>query len=494
MTIDRTRQQDWGKADADLRLIKFPHTFLSQVRSDLLSDLSREQFCILLGKRVDFQGGFCINVLQVLNPGPDAYKSHSLGHVSPKKEFVMYALSELQERFDIDCLIDVHTHPFAHRSVSFSGIDDRDEINFLKFVNENFDDIHYASIVFSQEEYEARYWAFDGGKASASPMTIKTPTIGEGITNSKAYHRDLSRIDPELASDGFLNRTALALGHETLKAIVDPSSIMIVGVGGLGSVIAENLVHMGFEKLVLVDDDVVEKSNLNRIVGAYWKDAEVATPKVEAVARHLQAIRPSVQIRCEQKKIEDLEVDAEIASLDWLILATDNHSSRFAAQELAFRLFIPFVSAGVAITVEDGVISDYSGEVIVVRPGDRFCLTCLNRLNPTKIAFERASDLALAEQSLEGSTTSQQTELRPDLERLKGYVSGANVKEPAVKTLNSVLGALAVEQLIDQYTGRTEQQPILVYERNKQSAVYGDLESLKNRKKDCITCGIVTNH
>ncbi|WP_417733861.1 HesA/MoeB/ThiF family protein [Roseovarius sp.] len=406
----------------------------------------------------------------------------------------MYALAELQERFDIDCLIDVHTHPFAHRSVNFSGVDDRDEINFVKFINENFDDMHYASIVFSQEEYEARYWRCEGGKTSASPLAIKTSTTGESIRNSKEPDCDFTRIEPELAIDGFLNRTALALGHETLKEIVGSSSVMIVGVGGLGSVIAENLVHMGFERLILVDDDIVEKSNLNRIVGAYWEDAEAARPKVEAVARHLGAIRPSVVVRREQKKIEDVKVDAEIASLDWIILATDNHSSRFAAQELAFKLFIPFISAGVAITVDDGMISDYSGEVIVVRPGDRFCLTCLNRLNPTKIAFERASELASAEQHTGRKETADHADLRPDLQRLKGYVLGANVKEPAVKTLNSVLGALAVEQLIDQYTGRTEQQPILVYERNKQSVIYGDVESLENRNKNCITCGIITNY
>lgn len=472
-----------------LQLVNFPHTWLDGVRSELLSDLSREQFCILLGKRHDFDGGFCINVMEVLNPGPQVYRSHSPGHVSPQKEFVMYALSELQERVDVDTLIDVHTHPFCSGSVNFSCIDDRDEISFLEFLSDNFDGINYASVVFSQQEYEARYWVRENGRAKSSPLTLRAPTLPERIRRSGERRTSFSNIDAELGSEGFLNRTALALGHDTLKEIVGLSSIMIVGVGGLGSVIAENLVHMGFDRLVLVDDDVVEKSNLNRIVGAYWEDAQEARPKVEVVARHLKAIRPSITVRCERRKIEEVEVDAGIAALDWIILATDSHSSRFAAQELAFRLFVPFVSAGVAITVADGMITDYSGEVIVVRPGDRFCLTCLNRLNPTKIAFERASERAAAESGKPEDAGS--SDPKPDLERLKGYVSGANVKEPAVKTLNGVVASLAVEQLIDQYTRRTTQQPILVYERNWQSVIYGDEESLKNRNMHCITCGIV---
>lgn len=489
MTTERKTLRGLRDGGDSFQVIKFPHTMLSQIRTSLLSDLSREQFCILLGKRSDFEGGFCINVIQVLNPGPESYKSHSLGHVSPKKEFVMYALRELQERFDVDCLIDVHTHPFARKSVSFSGIDDRDEISFLKFIDDNFDDIHYASIVFSETEYEARFWQHSGKRAVSSPMVLKAPTLSENIRGSREVLEDLSRIDLELSSDGFLNRTALALGHDALKAIVGNSSIMVVGLGGLGSVIAENLVHMGFERFVLVDDDTVEKTNLNRIVGAYWEDAQEGRSKVEVVARHLKAIRPSVIVRCEIKKIEEVEVDAEIAALDWIVLATDSHSSRFAAQELAFRFFVPFVSAGVAITVVDGNIADYSGEVIVVRPGDRFCLTCLNRLNPTKIALERAMDGAAADG--DKPEDAGIADPKPDLERLKGYVSGADVKEPAVKTLNAVVASLAVDQLIDQYTQRTAQQPILVYERNRQSVIYGDEESLQNRNMHCITCGVV---
>jgi molybdopterin/thiamine biosynthesis adenylyltransferase len=475
----------------NLQLVNFPHTWLDGVRSDLLSDLSREQFCLLLGKRHDFSGGFCINIIEILNPGPEVYRSHSLGHVSPDKEFVMYALSELQERVDVDTLIDVHTHPFCSGSVNFSGVDDRDEVSFLEFLSGEFDGINYASIVFSQQEYEARYWALENGMATSSPLTLRAPTQPERIRRSSEQRASAPMIEDELGAEGFLNRTALALGHETLKEIVSSSSIMIVGAGGLGSAIAENLVHMGFGRLVLVDDDVVEKSNLNRIVGAYWEDAQAARPKVDVVARHLKAIRPSIRVRCERKKIEEVEIDADLASLDWIVLATDSHSSRFSAQQLAFRLFIPFVSAGVAITVEDGMITDYSGEIIVVRPGDRFCLTCLNRLNPTKIAFERALERATAAALSGDPENPGGSDPRPDLERLKRYVSGANVKEPAVKTLNGVVASLAVEQLIDQYTRRTTQQPILVYERNKQSVIYGDLESLENRNKHCMTCGVV---
>jgi molybdopterin/thiamine biosynthesis adenylyltransferase len=464
--------------------ISFPHTWLSRMRGELLADLSREHFCILLGKREEFEGGFCVRVLEMLTPGPAQYQSHSIGHVSPDKKFVMYALSELQERFDIDTLIDVHTHPFSDRGVSFSGIDDNDEIQFLRFLTENFENIGYASIVLSQHEYQARYWTMAGGEPADSPLELRAPTFGERISRSgtSTSHQE----DPTARE--FLSRTSLGLGSAELRSVIGSGRVIVVGLGGLGSVVAENLVHMGFEHLVLVDHDTVEHSNLNRIVGAYWEDADAGSYKVDVVARHLKAIRPTVQVRVERKPIEEVVIDREIAQADWIVIATDSHSSRFAAQELSFKYFIPFVSAGVAITIDDNRIADYSGEVIVVRPGDRYCLTCLNRLNPTKIALERALARAATDQVAEGAHSDQ---AQPDVERLRGYVSGATVIEPAVKTLNSVVGALAVEQLVDQYIGRCDHQPILVYERNAQSVIFADHESVSDRNRHCITCDVV---
>jgi molybdopterin/thiamine biosynthesis adenylyltransferase len=451
----------------------------------MLRDLSREHFSILLGHREDFLGGFCINVFEVLAPGADGYQSHSLGHVSPRKDFVLYALSELQERVDVDTLIDVHTHPFVRDRVHFSGVDDRDELDFLRFINENFDGINYASVVFSQKDYEARYWEQVDGRATWFPLTIKTPTTAEALRNPGEDYSADSGTQEAQQSDDFAGRTALALGRASLTAIVDSSSIVIVGVGGLGSVIAENLVHMGFTKIVLIDADVVEESNLNRVVGAYWEDAQNSTYKVDAVARHLTAIRPDVRVRCYREKIEDVEVDVELANAEWIIVATDNHGSRFYAQQLALRLFVPLISAGVSIMVKDDRIVDYSGEIIVARPGDKLCLVCLGRVNPTRIAAERAEDAALA------ARASAHSDPEPDPVKLRSYVEGADVAEPAVKTLNSVVGALAVEQLINQYTRRVQHEPILVYEVNRRASVYPDSESVVLRNKACSVCGMV---
>jgi molybdopterin-synthase adenylyltransferase len=82
-----------------------------------------------------------------------------------------------------------------------------------------------------------------------------------------------------------------------MRTIMHDQVISIVGVGGLGSVVAEHLIHMGFHEINLIDPDVLEVSNLNRVVGAYYEDAQQKRYKVDVVKRHLTRINPKATVR-----------------------------------------------------------------------------------------------------------------------------------------------------------------------------------------------------
>ena len=75
----------------------------------------------------------------------------------------------------------------------------------------------------------------------------------------------------------------MALGLENMRLIANGQRISIVGVGGIGSIIAEHLIHMGFMEIDLIDFDVLELSNMNRIVGATYDDAIKKRLKVDAI-------------------------------------------------------------------------------------------------------------------------------------------------------------------------------------------------------------------
>lgn len=258
-----------------------------------------------------------------------------------------------------------------------------------------------------------------------------------------------------------------------MRAIMRDQSISIIGVGGLGSVVAEHLIHMGFHEVNLIDPDVLEMSNLNRVVGAYYEDAEQRRYKVDVVRRHLTSINPRASVMAYKKDVHDREVEGVLALSDWMIVATDNHASRLKAQELSVQYFVPLLSLGVNISVSGNSIEDMSGEVITARVGDYLCLQCLHRIHPIKVASERHPDQTIREALVK-----------------RGYVTGSDIKEPAVKTLNTFLATMAVEVLVNQYTGARRHVPVLVYENNGAMSIYEDRESVERRNKHCFLCNV----
>ena len=449
--------------------IKFQNQALSELRKNLLADLSNEYFACLLAK-THVIGNLCVmTVVKAVYPDSSYYERQGTAALKVSWDFMREVLTEADSRIDVDTVIDVHTHPFSKSSAWFSGTDDRDEEIFARYLYDKAPNLHYASIVFSQTTYQARYWdASRKGRPTHYPAFIKTQKISESIPSSDSPGKN----EPSEIDDMF-NRSILALGLENMRHITGGQEITVAGVGGIGSIIAEHLVHMGFRKINLIDNDTLELTNLNRIEGVTYDDAIAGKVKVDVVRKHLLSINPKAEINAFNNSVFDPEIEEVIARSDWILVATDNHASRYRLQELSFKYYVPFITAGVNITVDDGKITDMSGEIILVRIGDKVCLTCLRRLDYNEIAKEIHPDKRVREGLV-----------------LKGYVTGHDVKEPAVKTLNSHLAAMAVDVLVNQYTERNRNAVITVYEDNGFPAIYEDTESVRHRDLNCRVCDI----
>src|SRR6266702_7194148 len=279
-------------------LIKFKQGDLASLRGRLLADLSKEHFAVLLGKTQQINGYTIITVMDLLFPVQSDYNQQSIASLRIKKDFIHHALVELTRRYDVDTIIDVHTHPFLQGSVSFSATDNEDERTFFQFLGETFAGIRYASIVFSQEKYSARVWTLSKGAVVARKALLKTQTSREQIASAD-FRENTEGYDEKAmvtGAQGFFNRSVPVLGLEVLRTMMQRQVISIIGVGGLGSIVAEHLIHMGFHALNLVDPDVLEVSNLNRVVGAYYQDAQQQRSKVEVAKRHLTQINPHATV------------------------------------------------------------------------------------------------------------------------------------------------------------------------------------------------------
>ncbi|WP_300791824.1 ThiF family adenylyltransferase [uncultured Acetatifactor sp.] len=451
--------------------IRFANQELTLLRNNLLKDLSKEYFACLLAKRLIIKDLCVYTVVEAVYPDLDVYKNQGGASLRVDGKFMREVLLDVDRRIDVDTVIDVHTHPFASANAWFSGTDDSDEGNFARFLNQESGDIHYASIVLTQSSYKARAWEIDShGEAVHFSAFIKTQKVSERIPSpdDPSFRDNITGN----ACDMF-NRSVLALGLENMRLIANGQRISIVGVGGIGSIIAEHLIHMGFMEIALIDYDVLELSNMNRIVGVTYDDAIKKRLKVDAIKESLNNINPKAKISTYPLNVFDEEVEYILAKSDWIFIATDNHASRYRIQQIAFKYYVPFIAAGVNITVSNDVITDMSGEVILIRIGDKVCLTCLKRINFNEVAKELHPDEAV----------------RAGLVA-KGYVKGKDIKEPAVKTLNTHIATMAVDTLVNQYTERRKDSIILVYEDNEYPTIYEDKTSIENRNRSCSVCRI----
>ena len=147
------------------------------------------------------------------------------------------------------------------------------------------------------------------------------------------------------------------------------STVLIVGMGGLGSPVAMYLAAAGVGHLVLVDDDVVEISNLQRQL--VHRESTVGESKVESARQTLLALNADVNITTVNQRVDTALLARLISQpVDLVVDACDNFSTRFAINKVCVQYQVPLVS-GAAIRLE--------GQVAVFdsRQPDSPCYQCL---------------------------------------------------------------------------------------------------------------------
>jgi molybdopterin/thiamine biosynthesis adenylyltransferase/rhodanese-related sulfurtransferase len=144
--------------------------------------------------------------------------------------------------------------------------------------------------------------------------------------------------------------------------------IALVGAGGLGSPAALYLTAAGIGTLTLIDDDKVEKSNLQRQV--LHADARVGMAKTESARMTLAALNPRVQVQTREERLRAANVEALIRAHDVVIDGADNFPTRYLLDAACRRLKIPLVY---------GAVHRFTGQVSVfdARRADSPCYRCL---------------------------------------------------------------------------------------------------------------------
>lgn len=182
-------------------------------------------------------------------------------------------------------------------------------------------------------------------------------------------------------NDRHLRQTFLGPGaDERLRT----SKVAIVGVGGGGSHVAQQLAHVGVGNLQLYDPDRVEPSNLNRVVGATAEDAKIHELKVKAAERTVRGINPDAHTDAFPSPWQ-LAASA-IREADVIVSCVDTLAARQDIEATARRFLIPLVDIGMDVHIVDDK-PHIAGQVILSVPGGP-CMRCLGFLNDETLREE----------------------------------------------------------------------------------------------------------
>lgn len=136
------------------------------------------------------------------------------------------------------------------------------------------------------------------------------------------------------------------------------SSVLIVGLGGLGAPVATYLTGAGVGHIGMVDVDTVSESNLQRQV--LYTEAEIGRSKLEMAARRLASQSASTRFTTHCCRLTALNAADLISGYDLVVDCTDNYATRFVIDDACARLGKPWVH---------GAIGEFIGQVTVFTPG-----------------------------------------------------------------------------------------------------------------------------
>ena len=396
----------------------------SKLRSLLFTPDGLENAAALLCGHSSSESEDKLLVREVMAVSPEQYLERQSYHLEVAPIFY----NSLIERCLRDRAVPVicHSHPFDG-TAAYSESDDFGEKRLLPVLESLMSGRKPASLLLTKTSAGGRI--LEGSRfRSFDDVTITGPRV-QRLSNLPTH-------GPQGRDPGVFDRQIRAFGVEGQRAI-DSLTAAIVGLGGVGSLVAEQLVRAGVGRLILVDFDVVEPSNLSRLFGATADS--IGRPKVSVIANHLASIGAvNVEPICDS--VVKQSVLRRLRGADLILACVDSDLARSVLARFAYQYLTPLIDMGIRLDARSSHITAAAGRVSVVGP-DGACLRCSHHISPDRV---RAESLPPAEAEA--------------LAR-EGYIIGIGEPAPAVVTLNCTmagLGATAALNLFVNLTGNLQ--------------------------------------
>jgi molybdopterin-synthase adenylyltransferase len=384
------------------------------LRNELLRDDSVEHGAFCLLRQAKGHEGVRLLVTEVLSPPPDAWEYQETDMLRPSARWISAAVSQaINARAG---LLFVHSHPRPNHPLGLSLTDLKSFRSLAETIAPILDG-PFAAAVVHPEGWAGVVWLdceivpIDRIVSVSRTLTFLSPTTEAGHSALDDRQRD-----------------ALGVVHDRVRTL----TVGVVGAGGLGAPVAEQLVRMGVFEVITVDHDLIDTdSNVRRVFGARISDLRDKLPKVDVLFRHLTEIGLDVRIRSINSDVRREAAFRHLLDADVVISATDTHGSRAVINELASTYLLPVVDVGVRVSAKlENRLAGLVAEMRVLTPTTP-CLWCRKTINADTI---RTENLPVQE--------------REKLQREGYVVGGVDSPTPSVAALTVLGSGLATSALL----------------------------------------------
>lgn len=169
------------------------------------------------------------------------------------------------------------------------------------------------------------------------------------------------------------------------EQVLAKTRVVIAGLGGGGSHIAQQLAHLGVGEIRLIDPDQIEASNLNRLIGATQEDVDKKAFKTDIARRMINEVRPWISAPAQKKKWQ--EADHLLKDAHVVFGCLDGYLQRDYLESAARRYALPYIDIGMDVAKIAEETYAVSGQMIATRP-DGPCMRCLGFLTDELLSNE----------------------------------------------------------------------------------------------------------
>ncbi|MBZ9603184.1 ThiF family adenylyltransferase [Phyllobacterium chamaecytisi] len=386
--------------------------------------LPLEFAAVLLARRADLGGDVRLLARSIHWVDPASYIQQSAQHMLIRSDGYVPALGRAES--DGAVPIWFHTHP-GDRSVPMpSRHDEQVDREIANLFQLRSGSGYYGTLIASPRGDGFIFSGTLQHEKDGVSAIDRIWTVGDRWRLTPSY--SVTRSAPNAIFD----RHVRAFGAD-IQTVLGDLRVAIVGAGGTGSAIAEQLVRLGVRHLLLVDADDLSASNVTRVYGSTPRD--VGRPKIEVLRDHLQAIAPDLDCQIIGRMATLKPVAQALAARDLVFGCTDDNAGRLVLSRLSTYFLLPIIDVGVLLSSDAlGMLKGIDGRVTALSPGSA-CLVCRNRID-------------LGRASAELKTPEERKRLADE-----GYAPALGQTEPAVVAFTTAVAAIAVNELLDRLLG-----------------------------------------